>query len=120
MFRCTEAKTVDLLLGQLPQVPILRVLPASSSQDTPHGEDGIYYRTTNEDRLAHSEQRLIEQTDILNLPKGEIFCRIEGGKPHKLRTPLLQAISDREIPAAVQDLLCSMKLDTPLEVLRVI
>ncbi|MEO8401653.1 MAG: type IV conjugative transfer system coupling protein TraD, partial [Gammaproteobacteria bacterium] len=88
MFRCKEAATVEMLLNQLPSVPILRVVPASSSQDTPLGMDGIYYQSTNEDRFAHSEQRLIEQNDVLNLPKGQAFCLLEGGKLYKLRMPL--------------------------------
>jgi len=90
MFRCTETKTVEMLLGQLPKVPILRVTPASSSSDTPHGDEGVYYSSTNEDRFSHTEQRLIEQTDVLNLPKGQAFCLLEGGKLYKLRMPLPQ------------------------------
>lgn len=88
MFRTKEAKTVDMLLNQLPKIPILRTIPASSSSDSPHGEQGIFYQSTNEDRFAHSEVRLIEQTDILNLPKGQAFCLLEGGKLYKIRVPL--------------------------------
>lgn len=88
MFRCKEAATVDMFLNQLPKVPIYRVLPASSSADTAHGEEDTFYRSTNEDCLTHSEQRLIEQNDVLNLPKGQAFCLLEGGKLYKLRMPL--------------------------------
>jgi conjugative coupling factor TraD (TOL family) len=88
MFRTKETATVDMLLKQLPMVPILRVVPASSSADTAHGEEGVYYRSTNEDRFTHSDQRLIEQNDVLNLPKGQAFCLLEGGKLYKLRMPL--------------------------------
>jgi conjugative coupling factor TraD (TOL family) len=88
MFRCKEAATVEMFLNQLPKVPILRVVPASSSADTSHGEDGVYYQSSNEDRFSHSEQRLIEQNDVLNLPKGQAFALLEGGKLCKLRMPL--------------------------------
>lgn len=90
MFRCKEAATVEMFLNQLPVVPVLRVVPASSSADTSHGEEGIYYRSTNEDRFSYSECRLIEQNDVLNLPKGQAFCLLEGGKVYKLRMPLPQ------------------------------
>lgn len=90
MFRCTEKKTVEMLLGQLRKVPILRVISASSSSDAPHEDDDIYYGSSNEDRLTHVEQRLIEQADILNLPKGQAFCLLKGGKLFKLRVPLSQ------------------------------
>ena len=45
MFRTKEAKTTDMLLNQLPKVPILRVIPASSSSDSPHGDQGIFYQS---------------------------------------------------------------------------
>jgi hypothetical protein len=108
MFRCTETKTVEMLLGQLPKVPILRVIPASSSSDTPHGEAGIYYNSTNEDRLTHSEQRLIEQTDVLNLPKGQAFCLLEGGKLYKLRMPFPQQESIH-VPNDLENMLRVMR-----------
>jgi len=104
MFRCTETKTVEMLLGQLPTVPILRVIPSSSSSDSPQGDDGIYYQSSNEDRLSHSDQRLIEQTDILNLPKGQAFCLLEGGKLYKLRMPLPKH-EDTQIPVDLENML---------------
>jgi conjugative coupling factor TraD (TOL family) len=107
MFRCKEAATVEMFLSQLPTVPILRVTPASSSSDTSHGEDGIYYRSTNEDRFTHSEQRLIEQNDVLNLPKGQAFCLLEGGKLYKLRMPLPQQEAV-DIPNRIEHLIQAM------------
>jgi conjugative coupling factor TraD (SXT/TOL subfamily) len=107
LFRCKEAATVDMFLNQLPTVPVLRVVPASSSTDTSHGEEGIYYRSTNEDRFTHSEHRLIEQNDVLNLPKGQAFCLLEGGKLYKLRMPLpKQEVID--IPIQIEHLIQAM------------
>ena len=108
MFRCKEAATVEMFLGQLPTVPILRVVPASSSSDTSHGEDGVYYRSSNEDQFVHSEQRLVEQNDVLNLPKGQAFCLLEGGKLHKLRMPL-PTHSEIKIPKNIEALIATMR-----------
>lgn len=108
MFRCKEGKTAEMLLEQLPKIPILRVTPASSSSDKSAAEQGIFYHSTNEDRLSHSEQRLIEQTDILNLPKGQAFCLLEGGKLYKLRMPLPQH-EDLDIPVDITNLLRVMR-----------
>jgi conjugative coupling factor TraD (SXT/TOL subfamily) len=108
MFRCKEAATVEMFLNQLPKVPILRVLPASGSQDAPFGTDGIYYQSTNEDRLSHSEQRLIEQNDVMNLPKGQAFCLLEGGKLYKLRMPLPQRL-DVTIPTDIEILISKIR-----------
>ena len=108
MFRCKEAETVEMFLSQLPTVPVMRVVPSSSSSDTSRGEDGVYYRSTNEDRFTHSEQRLIEQNDVLNLPKGQAFCLLEGGKLYKLRMPLPKQI-ETEIPRDIESLVTSMR-----------
>jgi conjugative coupling factor TraD (TOL family) len=108
MFRTKEMASVEMLLSQLPTIPILRVIPASSSADTPHGEEGVYYRSTNEDRFVHSEQRLIEQTDVLNLPKGQAFCLLEGGKLYKVRMPLHKK-DDVEIPSSMSMLTSKMR-----------
>lgn len=111
MFRTKESKTVNMLLEQLPTVPVLRVIPASSSADTAHGEDGVYYRSTNEDRFAHSDQRLIEQNDVLNLPKGQAFCVTEGGKLYKLRMPLPKTTAV-DLPPSLQQLADNMKMQS--------
>lgn len=109
MFRCKEAATVETFLSQLPTVPILRVIPASSSADTSHGEEGVYYRSNNEDSFAHSEQRLIEQNDILNLPKGQAFCLLEGGKLYKLRMPLPQQDEVVDVPKNIDAIITAMR-----------
>jgi len=104
MLRTKEAKTVDMVLNQLPTVPILRIVPASVSTDTPHGEEGIFYQSSNEDRFAHTEMKLIEQNDVLNLPKGQAFCLLEGGKLYKIRIPLPMP-EDANIPNTVEEIL---------------
>ncbi len=95
MFRCQEVKTIQILLEKLPQVPILRTLPVSASTDTPHGESGIFYQSTNQDSFTLTEQRLITPNDVLNLPKGQAFCLLEGGQLYKLRMPLPQVEQKR-------------------------
>lgn len=108
MFRCKEAATVEMFLSQLPRVPIIRVLPASSTADTAYGEENVYYRSNNEDRFSHSEQRLIEQNDVLNLPKGQAFCLLEGGKLYKLRMPLPKH-TESDIPKNIESLMILMR-----------
>jgi len=88
MFRCNEIKTIEYLTNKLSTVPIIRAVPASTSQDTAHGEQHLFYTSSNEDRFAHHETRVIEATDILNLPKGQAFALLEGGKLYKIRIPL--------------------------------
>lgn len=107
LFRTKESETVERILSQLPKIPILRVTPASSSNDTPLGGDGGYYQSSNSDHYAHSDVRLIEQTDVLNLPKGQAFAVLEGGKTYKLRMPLPTA-EHIQLPHSLTDLLQKM------------
>ena len=113
LFRTKDPKTVETMLNQLPKVPILRIIPASSSSDSPHGEDGIFYQSTNEDRYAHAEMRLIESNDVISLPKGQAFCILEGGKLYKLRMPLPQEEKEEEgntaLPSNIQQLILKMR-----------
>lgn len=108
MLRTKEAKTVDMLLNQLPKVPILSVVPASSSSDTPHGEQGIFYSSTNEDRFAYKDLPYIQQSDVLDLPKGQAFCILEGGNLYKIRIPLPKQESIN-IPKNVETLVNEMR-----------
>jgi conjugative coupling factor TraD (TOL family) len=108
MFRTKEANSIEHLLSQLPKVPILRVVPASSSSDTPHGEQGIFYQSTNEDRFAHADVRLIEASDVVNLPIGQAYGLFEGGKFNKLRIPLSKE-KDDTLPAEVGALIQRMR-----------
>lgn len=114
MFRCKEAATVEMFLSQLPVVPILRVIPSSSSSDTSHGEDSVYYRSTNADCFTHVEQRLIEQNDVLNLSKGQAFCLLEGGKLYKLRMPIPKH-DEVDIPGNIESLITAMRTNSGVE-----
>ena len=104
MFRCQEVSTIQLLLEKLPHAPIVRTMPVSGSTDTPQGAQGIFYQSTNQDSFNLAEQHLITANDVLNLPKGQAFCLLEGGKLYKLRMPLPQA-EDHALPANLQHLL---------------
>ncbi len=108
MFRCKEAATVDMFLNQLPVVPIIRVTPSSSVHDKAFVRDNIHYESSNHDQLAHVEHRLIEQNDVLNLPKGQAFCLLEGGKLYKLRVPLPKEnkVSNQDTKELIQSINC--------------
>jgi conjugative coupling factor TraD (TOL family) len=108
MFRCKEAATVEMLLRQLPAVSILKVLPSSASQDSMSHDPGIYFSSSSDDRFSHQKERLIEQNDILNLPKGQAFALLEGGKLYKLRMPL-PTPDNIEIESNIESIIKSMR-----------
>lgn len=55
--------------------------------DTPHGEDGVYFNTTNEDRVQTSSVPMIDVNDVISLPKGQAFVLVNGGELYKVRIP---------------------------------
>jgi hypothetical protein len=56
--------------------------------DTPHGDDGVYFNKTNEDRVLTSSVSMIGAEDIVSLPKGQAFIFVSDAEIYKVRLPL--------------------------------
>ncbi|KTD23897.1 conjugative coupling factor TraD [Legionella lansingensis] len=81
-------ETANLLVKMLPQIGVIGHTQVSMVNDTPHGEDGVYFYTTNEDRVQTSSVPMIGVEDIVSLPKGQAFVLVNGGNVYKIRIPL--------------------------------
>ncbi len=88
ILRVKNEETANLLINILPQVGVIGHTQVSMVNDTPHGEDGVYFNTTNEDRVQTSAVPMIEVNDIISLPKGQAFVLVNGGELYKVRIPL--------------------------------
>lgn len=88
ILRVKNEETANLLIKILPQVGVIGHTQVSMVNDTPHGEDGVYFNTTNEDRVQTSAVPMIEVNDIISLPKGQAFVLVNGGELYKVRIPL--------------------------------
>lgn len=88
MLRVKNEETANLLIKMLPQVGVVDHTQVSMVNDTPHGEDGIYFNTTNEDRVQMSSVPMIDVNDVISLPKGQAFVLANGGELYKIRIPL--------------------------------
>ncbi|STX50920.1 conjugative coupling factor TraD [Legionella busanensis] len=88
MLRVKNEETANLLVKVLPQVGVVGHTQVSMVNDTPHGEDGVYFNTTNEDRVQTNSVPMIEVNDIISLPKGQAFVLVNGGELYKVRIPL--------------------------------
>ncbi|TAL64985.1 MAG: type IV conjugative transfer system coupling protein TraD, partial [Legionella sp.] len=73
MLRVKNEETANLLVKILPQVGVVGHTQVSMVNDTPHGEEGVYFNTTNEDRVQTTAVSMIEVSDIIALPKGQAF-----------------------------------------------
>ncbi len=88
ILRVKNEETANLLIKILPQVGVVGHTQVSMVNDTPHGEDKVYFNTTNEDRVQTSAVPMIEVNDIISLPKGQAFLLVNGGELYKVRIPL--------------------------------
>lgn len=88
MLRVKNEETANLLVKVLPEVGVVGHTQVSMVNDTPHGTDGIYFNTTNEDRVQTSSVPMIGVDDIISLPKGQAFVLVNGGEVYKVRIPI--------------------------------
>ena len=101
MLRVKEVATAELLTSQLPEVHVVSTVVSSSISDTNDPIDFADFASRNEDRIAPETVRMLEPTDLVQLPKGEAFALIHGGQLHKIRMPLPSASSDPLMPASL-------------------
>lgn len=88
MLRVKNEETANLLVKVLPQVGVVGHTQVSMVNDSPHGEDSVYFNTTNEDRVQTTSVPMIDVNDIISLPKGQAFVLVNGGELYKVRIPL--------------------------------
>ncbi len=98
MLRVKEVATAELLTDQLPEVQVVSTVPSSSASDTNDPGEFTDFASRNEDRIAPESVRMLEPTDLVQLPKGQAFALIHGGQLHKIRMPLPSAEHDPLMP----------------------
>lgn len=112
ILRVENDETANLLIKVLPSVDVVSHTQVSMVNDTPHGEDGVFFNTTNEDRVQKTAISMLEVNDITSLPKGQAFVLVNGGELYKVRIPL--PINDGLAPPDIKSVLCEInKRDKP-------
>lgn len=108
--RVANEDTARLLTDMLPQqVPVNVIQPVSSATDASDVGTEQDFGTTNEDRLNTVEVPLLNPGNLLQLPKGQAFCLMNGGQLWKFRIPLPSVDDFKGIPAWIEDLSTHMK-----------
>ena len=102
MLRVKEVATAELLTSQLPQVHIVSTIVSSSATDTNDPGDFTDFSSRNEDRIASESVRMLEPTDLVQLPKGQAFAMLHGGRLHKIRMPLPASAHDPLMPTGIE------------------
>jgi conjugative coupling factor TraD (TOL family) len=103
ILRVENDETANLLIKVLPSVDVVSHTQVSMVSDTPHGEEGIFFNTTNEDRVQKNSIGMLEVNDITSLPKGQAFVLVNGGELYKVRIPL--PINDGLAPDDIKSVL---------------
>ncbi len=102
MLRVKEFSTAEFLTGQLPNVRVVTGTLSSGAGDIAYPDGYEDFTSRNEDRLSSETVPMLTAADIFQLPKGQAFALIEGGKLYKLRLPLPKRDPNDVIPENLQ------------------
>jgi len=109
MLRVKELATAELLTDQLQTVQVVSTVASSSVSDTNDPGEFTDFSSRNEDRIATETVRMLEPTDLVQLPKGQAFALLHGGQLHKIRIPLPGSAQDSFMPVGLHEIGAALK-----------
>ncbi|WP_324029781.1 type IV conjugative transfer system coupling protein TraD [Pantoea sp. JZ2] len=105
MLRVREKNTAMLMTDQLPEVGVYQKTLTSGVTDVSRPGEGTDFNSNVSDQVTLVKVPMISPSDIINLPKGQAFALLEGGRLWKIRMPLpVSDDSDRFMPASLKQL----------------
>ncbi len=102
MMRVKNEETAEFLTTQLPKVRVYTKLAESRTTDDNDPETATDFTSANSDRVTEVEADMLQPADLVQLPKGQAFALLDGGRLYKLRLPLAGA--DPLLPRGVEDI----------------
>lgn len=109
MMRVQNTETAEMLTQRLPEVNVITRTAASSASDTNDPTDFAEFASRNEDRISTEKIPTLSTADVMQLPKGQAFCLINGGQLWKIRIPLAEDAGDECLPASVEALAAELR-----------
>ena len=88
MFQVRGEDTANLIVEQLPHVEIQNLVTVSGATDDSNPDTDVDFRSTVQTRMVSRAETQLSVNDLIELPKGQCFCLMHGGKLFKLRVPL--------------------------------
>lgn len=88
MLRVKNEETAEFLTKQLPPVRIYSRVAETRVTDDNNPESPTDFISQNADRITDEEADMLLPADLIELPKGQAFALLDGGKLFKLRLPL--------------------------------
>ncbi|MGA7181231.1 MAG: type IV conjugative transfer system coupling protein TraD [Thiobacillaceae bacterium] len=109
MLRVKNTDTAKILTDQLPEIDIITTTAASQASDSNNIMEFSDFTSRNDDRVSTHQAPMIAPSDLVQLPKGQAFALIEGGRLYKLRIPLPDASDDPHMPDSLEHIADAMK-----------
>lgn len=109
MLRVRHTETAELMTRQLPEVEVYTKTLVSGVTDISNPEMGSDFTSNTQDRVSSVRTPLITPANVINLPKGQAFALLEGGKLWKIRMPLPAAGDDALMPESLAKIAEHMK-----------
>jgi conjugative coupling factor TraD (TOL family) len=91
MLRVKNEETAAVLTDQLAKVRIYTKTAQSAATDNNDPASSVDFTASNSDRITEAEADILSPADLVQLPKGQAFALLDGGKLFKLRLPLAGA-----------------------------
>jgi conjugal transfer pilus assembly protein TraD len=110
MLRVQNIETAELLTDMLPEVNIVTKLASSSVTDTNNPADFAEFGSKSEDRISTERVPMLTPADLVKLPKGQAFARIDGGQLWKIRIPLTDDTDDILLPPTLSSMIDDMAI----------
>ncbi|WP_226019888.1 type IV conjugative transfer system coupling protein TraD [Serratia symbiotica] len=109
MLRVREKNTAMLLTDQLPDVDVYQKTLTSGVTDVSRPGEKTDFNSNVNDQVSLVKVPMISPADIINLPKGQAYALLEGGRLWKIRMPLPADNDDPHMPASLEQLADNME-----------
>lgn len=88
--RVEDEVTASLLTKKLKPVRLQRIMVESTANDSSDTTNSIGFTSSNRQRITTEPGDLVSPKELMDLPKGEAFGLLDGGRLYKIRIPLLE------------------------------
>ncbi|EBY2753775.1 conjugative coupling factor TraD, PFGI-1 class [Salmonella enterica subsp. enterica serovar Kottbus] len=109
MLRVREKMTAELMTTQLPEVEVYTKTLVSGFTDISSPGQGSDFTSNTQDRVSSVRMPLLSTSELINLPKGQAFALLEGGRLWKIRMPLPSAENDAMMPPDMSAMVTAMR-----------
>lgn len=88
MMQVKDPATAKILTEQVPNVQVSQAMVVSGAADSSRPDTDVHFTTSFQERVTSKDVPAIEENELLQLPRGQGFAVINGGRLYKIRLPL--------------------------------